>query len=58
MQEFKNRITNNINDILAIRKIAEENNLLDSQEYISFLDTLNQLSIDQDRPDTIKGKES
>lgn len=52
MQKFKNRIINSINDILAIRKMAEENNLLDSQEYISFLDTLNQLSIDQDRPDS------
>lgn len=44
--------------IKKIRFDAERYNLLDNQEYLSFLDTLNRLSIDQDRPDTIKGKES
>lgn len=49
---------NVIQEIERIRKEAEENNLLDTQEYLDFLDKLNWLSTDQDRPDTIKGKES
>lgn len=52
MQEFKNRIINTINEILSIRRIAEDFGYLDTQEYISFLDSLNKLSIDQDRPDS------
>lgn len=43
-----------INQIQNIRDYAEEHNLLDSQEYLDFLDTLNQLSIDQDRAPTQK----
>lgn len=54
---LKQRIVEVIKGIEYIRDYAENNNLLDSQEYLSFLDTLNKLSIDQDRPDTIKGKE-
>lgn len=46
-----------IKEIEDIRNFAEKNNLLDTQEYLDFLDTLNELSLDQDRPDTIKGKE-
>lgn len=52
MQEFKKRIINTINEILSIRRIAEDFDYLDTQEYISFLDSLNKLSIDQDRPDS------
>ena len=52
------RIPQIITDIKYCRDLTEELDMLDSQEYLSFLDTLNRLSIDQDRPDTIKGKES
>ena len=45
-------------DIKDCKRLAEELEMLDTQEYLSFLDTINELSIDQDRPDTIKGKES
>ena len=40
-----------IKPIERIRKFAEGHNLLDTQEYLDFLDTLNKLSIDQDRSD-------
>ena len=46
-----------IEDIKKCRNLAEELNILDTQGYLNFLDTLNELSLDQDRPDTIKGKE-
>ena len=46
-----------ISDINNIRRDSERLGLLDSQEYLNFLDTINKLSIDQDRQDTIKGKE-
>ena len=38
-----------LNDIREIRKYAIENNLLDTQEFLDFMDTLNKLSIDPDR---------
>ena len=51
------RIPRIIRNIKECRDLAEKLNMLDSQEYLDFLDTINELSIDQDRPDTIKGKE-
>ena len=38
-----------IEDIKNIRDITEKYNSLDNQDYLNFLDTLNELSIDQDR---------
>lgn len=38
-----------INDLKRIRKQAEELKLLDDQDYLNFLDSINELSIDQDR---------
>lgn len=35
--------------IKEIRQWAEENNQLDEQWYLNFLDDINKLSIDQDR---------
>ena len=46
---FKETFPLIINSIINARNVAEELNLLDTQEYLNFLDTLNQLSIDQDR---------
>jgi hypothetical protein len=38
-----------LNDVNEIRQYAIENNLLDTQEFINFMDELNKLSIDPDR---------
>ena len=38
-----------LNDVNEIRQYAIENNLLDTQEFIKFMDELNKLSIDPDR---------
>ena len=38
-----------LNDVNEIRQYAIENNLLDTQEFIDFMDELNKLSIDPDR---------
>ena len=38
-----------LKDIKALREYAIENNLLDTQEFINFMDELNKLSIDPDR---------
>lgn len=38
-----------ISNIELIRDMAEQFKMLDSQEYLNFLDTLNALSLDQDR---------
>ena len=38
-----------LNDVNEIRQYAIENNLLDTQEFINFMDALNKLSIDPDR---------
>lgn len=41
-----------IRDIKKIRQYAEKANYLDEQWYLDYLDELNKLSIDQDRPST------
>lgn len=38
-----------IQDVKEIRNLTEKYNSLDNQDYLNFLDTLNELSIDQDR---------
>ena len=38
-----------LNDVNEIRQYAIENNLLDTQEFINFMDELNKLSIDPNR---------
>jgi hypothetical protein len=38
-----------LNDVNEIRQYAIENNLLDTQELITFMDELNKLTIDPDR---------
>lgn len=38
-----------LKDIQEIRQYAIENNLLDTQEFINFMDELNRLTIDPDR---------
>jgi hypothetical protein len=38
-----------LKDIREYRQYAIENNLLDTQEFINFMDELNKLSIDPDR---------
>jgi hypothetical protein len=38
-----------LKDIHEIKKYAIENNLLDTQEFLNFMDSLNELSIDPDR---------
>ena len=38
-----------LKDVNEIRQYAIENNLLDTQEFIDFMDELNKLSIDPDR---------
>ena len=38
-----------LRDVNEIRQYAIENNLLDTQEFINFMDELNKLSIDPDR---------
>lgn len=43
-----------LNSIKKLRISAASLNLLDSQAYLNFLDELNKLSIDQDRPDNKK----
>lgn len=40
---------NTISNIELIRNMSETFNMLDSQEYLNFLDKLNELSLDQDR---------
>lgn len=51
--QYQNRLYKTIIDnILFIRDKTKELNLLDSQDYLNFLDTLNKLSIDQDRDDS------
>lgn len=45
-------LSSQINNLELLRKEAEELNMLDTQEYLNFLDTINKLSIDQDRPDS------
>lgn len=44
--EIFNEMYSIINRIEEVRDYAEKNNLLDTQEYLSFLDALNKLSID------------
>ena len=38
-----------LKDIRELREYAKENNLLDTQEFLDFMDALNELSIDPDR---------
>jgi hypothetical protein len=38
-----------LNDVREIRQYAIDNNLLDTQEFLNFMDTLNELTIDPDR---------
>lgn len=38
-----------LKDVNEIRQYAIENDLLDTQEFINFMDELNKLSIDPDR---------
>ena len=38
-----------IKDVKMIREYAIENNLLDTQEFLDFMDELNKLSIDPNR---------
>jgi len=38
-----------LKDVREIRQYAIENNLLDTQEFINFMDELNRLTIDPDR---------
>lgn len=38
-----------LKDVQEIRQYAIENNLLDTQEFINFMDELNRLTIDPDR---------
>lgn len=38
-----------LKDVREIRQYAIENNLLDTQEFINFMDELNKLTIDPDR---------
>ena len=38
-----------LKDVNEIRQYAIENNLLDTQEFLNFMDTLNELTIDPDR---------
>ena len=40
-----------LKDIAEIEQYAKDNNLLDTQEYLDFQDTLNKWSIDPDRTD-------
>ena len=49
MIRFKDEMNLILDKIKFIRSKAVELNLLDSQDYINFLDELNELSIDQDR---------
>ena len=52
------RIPHLVFDIKDCRDLAEKLNMLDSQEYLNFLDELNKLSIDQDRPNTTEKGEN
>ena len=38
-----------LSDVREIRQYAIDNNLLDTQEFINFMDKLNELTIDPDR---------
>lgn len=48
-QYLKQGYNHALNEIRFLRNQAEKLNLLDSQDYLDFLDNLNSLSIDQDR---------
>lgn len=52
IQHLKNYYLQLIKEVEFIREQSEKLNLLDSQEYLNFLDSLNKLSIDQDRDDS------
>lgn len=49
IHKFNTYATIILNDVNEIRQYAIENNLLDTQEFINFIDELNKLSIDPDR---------
>ena len=49
MESFKNLYQANIDEIKAIEQLSIDYNMLDTQEYLSWKDTLNSLSIDSDR---------
>jgi hypothetical protein len=49
IHKFNTYATIILNDVNEIRQYAIENNLLDTQEFINFMDELNKLSIDPDR---------
>lgn len=49
IHKFNTYATIILNDVNEIRQYAIENNLLDTQEFIDFMDELNKLSIDPDR---------
>ena len=49
LESYKYNTLDCINFIEQLRDYAEENELLDSQEYLNFLDKINELSIDQNR---------
>lgn len=50
--QLKNYYLQLIKEIEFVKKQSENLNLLDSQEYLNFLDYLNKLSLDQDRNDS------
>ena len=49
IHKFNTYATIILNDVNEIRQYAIENNLLDTQEFINFMDELNKLTIDPDR---------
>ena len=51
MNKFNSYAKTILKEIENIEKYAIDNNLLDTQEYLNFQDTLNKFSIDPDRID-------
>ena len=51
MNKFNSYAKTILKDIEKIEQYAIDNNLLDTQEYLNFQDSLNKFSIDPDRID-------